>query len=158
MNRYREKDDAGRKLMKNDFGKAYIMYFTPEDTNPVDFYLTATTQTEKTYVGDVKAYIDEEQPRTYTKFIINGKDYGYMIDLNKLREIKKIALNEKRIPILIVYFKDCTVIWNLIAIPWENRSEWRWVNKDGLNYGKEKEWELVTYLYKDEAVYVKPTE
>ena len=156
-NEYRKKDNKGREKMVSEFGKAYIMYFTPEQTNPVDFYLTARTHSEKTYVGDVKAYIDTEHPREYSKFIKNEKDYGYMIDLNKLREIKKIAMNQGRTPILLAYFTDFTIIWNLNNMPWETRCEWRYVNKDGCHYGEEKEWELMTYLYKKEAVYAKPT-
>lgn len=101
-------------------------------------------KTNIAYVGDVKSYTDREQFRSATKF------HNYQIDFNKLYHIKKEALNHKKVPLLIVFFSDMLVVWDLTDIPWENRGEWKRVTKQGGNYG-EKEWDYQTYLYLDEA-------
>lgn len=135
----------------------YIFDFTKEQKNPVDFWSTATTNSKKqTYVGDVKAYLDEEHPRTL--YGIPGKpDYpDYKINYQKLYNIKKRALNDKtgnRTPILVAVFPNQVAIWDLNKADWETSGTWDLVNKTGVDYGKEKVYEYVAHLqYKDALI------
>lgn len=152
MNEYREADERGRELAQKDFGGMYHIEWTTTDTCEVDLYATANTRHDRTYVGDVKAYIDEAHPRRFDKFP------NYMIDYQKLRHITDIAIAEDRIPVLIVYFEECVVVWNLFKSDWENNTEMRWVNKDGQHYGEKKEFQKMAYLNKSEAVYYRMRE
>lgn len=148
MSGYEKCESIGRKAVIDLFGKYYNFSFTEDPYNRVDFYATGHTLNMPEYVGDVKYYVLE---RSFHKFS------NYMIDYEKLKEIVDRATKEGRVPILICFFTDYTVVWNLKDIPFKSRAEWRWVNKDGQNYGTEKEWSYMTYLYENEAVWIKKT-
>ena len=117
--------------------------WTTGKTNPVDLWMTASTiKKYQTYVGDVKSYLDPEHPRDLFQYP------DYMVDYEKLRQIKKRALNDKqnhRTPILIAVFPTYIAIWDLNKVSWEGTAEWRLVNQKGVDYGK-KEWELMAFL------------
>lgn len=144
--KFKKKEDEGRATVECILHLYYHMDFTKPSYDRVDIYLTAITDTGRTYVGDIKSYLDPQHPRYLYKYP------DYMIDYDKLKEIKKIALNENRIPILIVVFTDYLAVWDLNKANWEDTAEWRLTNKTGVDYG-EKEWDLMAHLNPNEIVY-----
>lgn len=158
MTNYRKADELGRTRFNNDFGTWYITAGTENDFDKIDLYATARTDHSRTYAIEIKNYENYEHPRAYAKFTWDGKDHGYMLDYEKVDNLRRTALIEGRIPIIYARFSDYTIVWDITNIPYKERKKMMKVNKDGLNYGKENEKSLVTYLYKDEAKYVKPTE
>ena len=156
-NDYRKADELGRTRFAQDFGTWYITAGTEDDFNKIDLFATARTNHDRTYAIEVKNYENDEHPRAYSKFTWNGKDYGYMIDYEKVEYLVRVANIEGRIPIIYARFSDWTIVWDLRKINWKDRKRWMKVNKDGQHYGQEKEEAPVTYLYKDEAAYVKQT-
>jgi len=151
MTKAQEKEITGRNHFINDFAGQYFMDFTQNEFNKADVNLTAVTDTGRTYLGEIKCYDDPDHPRPFSKY----KDY--QIDYDKIDYLVKTAQSQGRIPILYARFEDITLVWNLTNIPYKERRKWVKTNKKGVDYG-EKEYSWQTYLYKDEAVYVKPTE
>lgn len=156
-NIYRQADELGRVRFAQDFGTWYITAGTKDDYDKIDVYATARTDHSRTYAIEIKNYENDEHPRAYEKFTWNGIDHGYMIDYEKPRNLCEVAEAEGRIPIIYARFSDWTIVWDLRTVPWRERKRLMKVNKDGQNYGKEKEEALVTYLYIDEAVWKKRT-
>lgn len=157
-NNFRKADQLGRVRFAQDFGTWYITAGTEDVFDKIDVYATAKTDTSRTYAIEIKNYENDEHPRAYEKFSWNGEDHGYMLDYSKVENLCKVAEVEERIPIIYARFSDWTIVWDLRRIPWKDRVRVMKVNKDGQNYGKEKEESPVTYLYKDEAVFTKPTD
>lgn len=153
MTEYRKADLAGRFIVENYFGDWYYFDFTKDDTDRVDFYATAKTHTDITYVGDIKAYVNPKHPRSYDKYNTENEDNGFMLDYDKLEAICNKAKDGRR-PILICLFEDYYIVWNLNKCNWESTRQMRWVNKDGQDYGREKEQKEQAYLYKKDAVLV----
>ena len=139
IDKIEQKETEGRSATEETLRPWYIMAFTKGKSDRLDIYLTAITDSGKTYCGDIKAYLDPYHPRPIDKYPT------YMADYDKLRVIKKTALNEGRIPILIAVTPDYLYIWNLFESNWERTCEWRKVNKTAIHYG-EKEWELMAHL------------
>lgn len=158
MSEHRKKDIRGRKHFMEDFGNMFQYYCTPDDMDKIDMYLTATTNTGRTYCVEVKNYEDPKYPRPYSKFItVDGIDKGYQIDLDKLEHLFDTAEKEGRTPIVYARFPDITLVWDISKIDFESRARWVLTNKDGQNYG-EKEYSWQSYLYKCEAVWKKQTQ
>lgn len=145
---YQDCENAGRKLFEEDFGDVYTITYTSGIFDRTDFTATATTDPTRTYVGDIKAYTDPLHPRPYTKFP------NYQIDYDKLEEIESRARDTSALPLLVVYFSDCLMIWRLDEFNWREGADYRWVNKDGRRYGMEKEWRLQAFLDESQAKYV----
>lgn len=158
MTNYRRADLLGRKHFGEDFGNLYITAGTEGDFDESDIFATASTDPTRTYCIEIKNYEDPLFPRPYSKFTYNGIDYGYQIDFKKIAALLALWKNTGRIPIIYARFQDMTYVWDLRFIDVESRAKWKWVNKDGQNYGKEKEYALQTYLYANEAVWSKPTQ
>lgn len=137
-------ENKGRDLAVNNLPYMHFT-FTTGKYDRVDFF----SETEKgKYVGDIKSYTDPQHERRSDKFP------DYQIDHNKLFSIKREALNNDRTPLLIVFFSDKMVIWDLNEVDWETRFKWVRCNKKGGNYG-EKDWDGQTYLHISEAKVVK---
>lgn len=149
--KYLEAENKGRKMFQEDFGHIFYIEYTTGRCDSVDLYMTAATDPSRTYVGEIKAYLNPQHPRPYTKF----KDY--MIDYDKLRHIKKIGLNENRTPVLISYFSDYCLVWDLNSTKWESTGTWELVNCKGVEYGT-KEYEFMAHLTIEDAIYKKPME
>lgn len=149
MNRYRKADERGRQHFIDDFGDRYIIQPTEGDYDRIDLYATARTDINKTYSIEVKSYDNPNHPRPYEK-------YGnYMIDYDKVDNLYTTSMSEGRIPIIYARFEDMTIVWDITDIPYKERKEKKKVNKDGQHYGKFYEYADVTYLYKEEAKYIK---
>lgn len=151
MTKHQEAEQRGRERFLNDFGHIYTIVFSTDEYERFDFKATAETIARViTYVGEIKNI-----NRDYSKFIKDGKDGGFLIDYSKVKAVVEEAEKENRIPVLVVYFNDYRIIWNLSKVMdrCENEKEERMVNKDGQHYG-EKELSTVTYVYKEDAVSV----
>ena len=148
MDGYQQAEQRGRNKTSQRFGQRLQIVYTVDRHNPIDFYATGITleYSGVTYVVEIKNYDDPEHPRPFTKFS------NYMIDWSKLSTLKAEAKGKGRRPLLIVYFDDWTIIWDITDIDIDSRREWRYVNKDGQNYGK-KEWTYVTYLYQEDILW-----
>lgn len=142
------KEKQGRDATEAALRLWYLMEFTTGKTDRLDIYLTALTDEEKTYCGDIKAFLDPKHPRDIDKYPT------FMVDSDKLRVIKKTALNEGRIPILIAIDTSNIYVWNLSDSNWERTCEWRKVNRSAIHYG-EKEWELMAHLFLKDAHKIK---
>lgn len=143
-------EKLGVNYFLNDFGKKYKVERTRKGCY-WDLEATALTDTGKTYLIEIKAYVDLEHPRPYTKY------NGYQIDWEKIKHVMEQAYKQNRIPILYVAFSDCHIVWDLSKIGLEElkkRVKRKKVNKQGLNYGKYFEYTEQTYLYKSEATWV----
>lgn len=90
----------------------------------------------------------------------------YQIDYLKLYNIKKRAQNKsyetkKNVtPLLMVFFSDKAVVWDLNKTKWEDSWEWKWGDKGHGKYGEanNKEWDLQAHLKINDAIYVKEYE
>ena len=142
--RISEKERIGRARFENDFGKSLHIEFSGLKER-YDAKATGITKGD-TFVVEIKVI-----GRPYTKYNKDGKDKGFLIDYDKLDAIEKVAIAEGRIPWVVVYFTDFAIVWNLFKINWREREEMEEVNKEGINYGKEKERSRVTYLYEGEG-------
>lgn len=164
MNAYRKADLQGRQHFAEDFGHYYITAGTENDTDRTDVYATARTNPNKIYTIEIKSYDNKEHPRAYTKFIYKEKgeeeykDHGYQVDYDKIDYLYNTWLTEGRIPILYARFSDYTLVWDIRDIDYKGRQKTKLVNKDGQNYGKEKEYANQTYLYFEEAKVKKLTQ
>ena len=146
----------GREHFKEDLGKWYIMAFSKKKSSREDGWMTARTDYNRTYICEIKNYEDPENPRPYTKYVKHGVDYGYQIDYDKIDYLVTKGMETNRIPILYARFDDMTYVWDLTYIPYEERKKLKKTNKHGYAYG-EKETSWQTYLYRDEAIWSKPT-
>lgn len=152
MSIYREADELGRKRFNDDYGRYYITAGTADYFDKIDMYLTAITNTGRTYAVEIKNYEDEQHPRPY------GKYDDYQVDYDKIDNLVLTAKAQGRIPILYARFSDITVTWDLTDIPYRQRQRMRYVNQDGQAYGQKKERKLQTWLYKEEAKIIKQTQ
>lgn len=139
---YQIDENEGRSRIVRDFSEKYDIEFTKGKFCRYDFTATDKINPSWVYLGDVKCYHKNSRP--YAKY----KDY--QIDYDKLESICKAAAEKGAVPVLIVYFTDITVYWELDKIDWKSTKEWVTVNKDGQNYG-EKERSLQVHLKKEDA-------
>lgn len=142
----------GRQRTERVLSPKLLIDFTRGEHDVVDFFATALTCTASTFVGEIKDLLEKGYERSLRKY------ENYMIDWAKINLMREIARNDGRRAILIVFFTDYTVIWDVTDMDVDSRRKWRWVNKDGQNYGKRKEWQLMTFLYENEAIWIKRTE
>lgn len=156
MDKIDNKEEMGRKHFKEDMGKWYHIEFSNNKSSREDGWMTARTDGSRTYIVEIKNYEDPEHPRPYSKFVRRGVDYGYQIDYDKIDYLVTTALKDDRTPILYARFDDYTYVWDLTYIPYDERKKLKNTNKHGYAYGeKEPSWQ--TYLYREEAVWSKPT-
>lgn len=156
-----ETEKIGRTLFLEEFGKHLNhVQFTEGYYDTTDLYCVMMDSDNMNHniVADIKAYRDTEHPRPYAKVTPSGYKYdNYMIDLKKIMDIvikSKEKVNGEAM--LFVFFSDRTLVWNFTDEYWRKiaqRSEPRLVNYDGRNYGQSKEWAMMTYLKREEAVY-----
>lgn len=158
MNSYTNAENIGRTLFTTTFGEHLHHYkFAEEQYSTTDFFAAFIDKDyfEAKTIGDIKAYRNSEHPRSY--YGTSERRYNdYMIDLSKLMEITKKARNQDKYhhPILVVFFADRTVIWDLDKFDWKKDIRLEYANKDGMNYGT-KEWDWFCHIKKEDAVYDK---
>lgn len=150
MTIYRTKDLAGRNAFNQDFPNLFYTAGTEDDFDPIDMFLTAITNPNRIYSVEVKIV-----GREYAKFIWRGKDYGFQIDAKKIDALWDKWLTEGRIPILYIKFNDYTIVWDIRDIDYKSRERIVETNDDGQHYGRSKSPSMQTYLFKDEAAWIK---
>ena len=129
--KYEMTEQRGRTKAKQRFGYREQFNFT-DLTSPIDFFATGITLSNsgETSVGEIKNYDDPEHPR-------NFYDYDdYMIDWLKLAKLRAIAKANNSRALLVVFFNDYTIVWDITDIDIDSRREMRKVNKDGQHYGE----------------------
>lgn len=142
-----EKENIGRTLLKKVFKTdRYSIYFADYQNEEVDFIMF--TFDNKIYAGDIKAYRDNNHPRPHNKF----KDY--QVDYKKLVAITNKARSINAIPLLVVFFTDQLMIWNLDAVDWQSTKKDVATNAKGGNYGQYKTIEPQAFLNLEQAYYV----
>lgn len=159
MTKHRKADLQGRMHFDQDFPNYFIVEDTEDDYNVIDRFLTARTPSAPTYALEIKDETNNGHYRPYSKFTFNGKDYGFQVDLAKVEGVVEYCNQEGqgRRPLLYVRFGDITLVWKLDEVPYNDRKRQVWTNKNGMNYGAEKELTWQTYLYRKEAKWEKPT-
>lgn len=150
------KEDKGRELFYFAFKDDYRMDFTEDKNCPYDATSTGKTNGDM-WLVEIKCYIGGEYARPYNK--INprtGKPYpNYQIDYEKLVKVSDLAHQRNHIPILVVFFTDRMLIWNLDKVDWQSTyTEGVWCNDYGYDYGKSKSNKTPqAYLYNKDAVF-----
>lgn len=143
--RFSKAEEEGRKRFYEDFNKANDITFTEAAYCPVDAVSVAKKGGHKCVV-ELKCYCDPAHPRNHDKF------QDYQIDFGKCFNVVKAAEQENAEPLLVVYFSDKRVIWNLNKSDWKDRGDWVWTNENGQEYGKYGKWTYQTHLLISEAV------
>ena len=129
----------------------YTYDYTQDPYCPYDFTSTATTNPDRTYVGEIKYYIEDKSSEYYRP---HDKFKDYQIDYDKLKKVETEALARNGVPVLVVFFSDSTYVWNLTEDKeWEDNKRWVWTNAEGVNYGR-KTLSLQSYLNFNKAIYV----
>lgn len=158
MNSYTNAENIGRTLFTQTFGEHLFHHsFSEEQYSTTDFHavFVKPDETAGDCIGEIKAYRNSKHPRTY--YGTGTRKYDdYMIDLAKLMEITKKSKNQPiyHHPLLVVFFGDRTVIWDLDKFDWRKDIRLEYANKNGMNYG-EKEWDWFCHIKKEDAVYDK---
>lgn len=150
---------VGREYYMLDFSSDMKIEFTPNDFERYDF--DAVDDNSKKYVGEIKCYHKPEHPRPYSKFTKDDKDYGYQIDWSKIFEVWDEARDKEATPLLVAYFSDYLIVWDLNKVgikELQRRNKLIGTNDKGYRYGYSATKTLQTYLYKDEAIIVRPNE
>lgn len=138
------KEDIGRIKTFNLFSGNTSMTFTENQFCPYDFTMTGNTK-GKMYLGEIKAYTDKNNIRPYSKFP------NYQIDYSKLEKVEETAKSLNHIPILVVHFSDCTIVWRLDKVDWKSTSKSVLTNDKGYSYGTSKTITKQAFLYKEDG-------
>lgn len=132
----KEHEKIGRDLLRNVFSNhdKYRIYFADYEKDEVDFILFTQVGVK---AGDIKCYRNKDYIRYHNHLVHNGKtirNYSdYELDADKLEKIE-IAANEiNAIPILVVFFADQLMIWDLTKTNWRDTVYLREGNKIGSN-------------------------
>lgn len=124
----------------------YLIFFAKDDYSRTDGFIISADCKER-YTIETKWYGDEGNKRYSDKF------KNYMIDYSKLDELTKKSVEYESTPLLICFFSNELVVWDISRCNWQSTGERRLVNKEGLHYGKEKELAFMAYLNLSDAVY-----
>ena len=152
-------ENVGRNLIRRLYGNTdkYRLYFSDYQFDEVDFILI-NIQNGNTYVGDVKQYHANTVTRNHNYLLNNGiieRTYpNYEIDYEKLEQIKERSkMIEGSTPILVVFFADCVMVWDLNISSWEKTKH----NRKGNKYSSDQTQKEITpkaNLYFKDAIYI----
>lgn len=151
-------ENVGRNLIRRLYSNTdkYRLYFADYQFDEVDFILM-NIQNGNTYVGDVKQYHSNNVTRNHN-YLNNGieeKYYpDYEIDYEKLKQIKERSkLIKGSTPILVAFFADCVMVWDLNISKWEETKH----NRKGNKYSSDQTLKEITpkaTLYFKDAIYI----
>lgn len=142
-----EKEKTQRKKIKElTLFSEYIAIFSTDEYDRVDGYLVNFFN-GKRYEIETKWYSDEHHRRNSDKFS------NYQIDYDKLDNLEKKAKEKNSTPLLMVFFSNELVVWNINRCDWKSTKKTVKVNKIGGRYGAEKEETEQVYLLLDDAIY-----
>ena len=124
-----------------------IIVFTQDDYDGVDFFMTAFTNSlATTSVGEIKTI-----HRNYTKY------ENFQIDYKKLKNLQDTAKLDNRIPYLVCFFDDYTIVWDITNINLEERKYNRYCTSTTANYEKGKREKEEVWLTKEESIWCTTT-
>jgi hypothetical protein len=142
-----EKERTQRKKIKQlTLHSDYIAIFSNEKYDRQDGRLINYFN-GKRYELETKWYGDEKNKRNSDKYS------NYQIDLEKLIYLEKKAKENNSTPLLMVFFSNELVVWDINKCDWKSTKKTVKVNKIGGKYGKEKEESQQVYLMLSDAVY-----
>lgn len=142
VDEYNKCEDIGREKFKSMFNNYYLMEFDERKYGEYDVLATGKTKDEPTYVIEIKNYV---YPRNSDKFA------DYQLDWRKLYYLEKAAMERGSTPILIVFFTDRCVAWDISKINWKPRVRVMNCNDKGVSYGESKSASKETWLYINEG-------
>lgn len=142
VDEFRKCEDIGRERFKSMFSKFYRYEFDSRKYGEYDVLATGKTLSEPTYVIEIKNY---NYPRRSDKFA------DYQLDWRKLYYLEKAAMERNSIPILIAFFTDKCVVWDISKIDWKSRERNVNCNDKGVSYGETKSASKETWLYINEG-------
>lgn len=150
-------EGVGRELLRNLFNNTdkYRIYFADYIYDEVDFIMFGTAEV---FAGDIKAYRGSKCIRKHNerynveKGKIDRKYNDYELDASKLQFIEDRAKRINGTPLLVVFFADCVMIWNLHKTNWRDTVYLKEGNKQGSNQ-EEKELTEKAKLYFKDAIY-----
>ena len=147
MNNFDEAENLGRGKFERLCSAGImsgerIVDFT---TDPYCFYDFAMTSKTGTSIGEIK-----NLDRPYTKYP------NFQIDLPKLRRLLEEANRQNCTPLLVVFFSDCTLVWDISTLEdeIEDRAKKVWcttTTADNYNRGTKEKTE--TFLYSNETLW-----
>lgn len=142
-----EKENIQRKKIKQlTLHSDYIAIFSNEKYDRQDGRLINYFD-GKRYELETKWYGDENNKRNSDKYS------NYQIDFEKLIYLEKKSQENNSTPLLMVFFSNELVIWNINKCDWKSTQKKIKTNKYGGKYGAEKEESIQVYLYLDDAIY-----
>lgn len=124
-------------------GKKTI-HFTTGAFDTYDFDMTATTRED----NDVLSYGEiKTVHRDYVKFP------NFQIDYKKLKALQDLSKQDGRIPYLVCFFEDYTIVWDITDINLEERKYNQFCTSTMAEYTKGKREKEEVWLTIDEAIY-----
>lgn len=121
--------------------------FTADDYDGVDFFMTAFTDSIMTAsVGEIKTI-----HRNYTKYD------NFQIDYKKLKNLQDVVKIDNRIPYLVCFFDDYTIVWDITDINLEERRYNQYCTSTTADYEKGKREKEEVWLTKEESIWFTST-
>lgn len=145
-----EKEKIQRKKIK-DLAELteYIPFFPKDDFSRTDGYFIHIFTDEK-YTFESKWYGDVKYPRYSNKYP------NYQIDYDKLSALETRSNEENSTPLLICFFSNELVVWDINKCKWKDTKRTVYTNKIGGAYGKYKEYSNQAFLNFEDAIYRNP--
>lgn len=142
-----EKEKTQRKKIKElTLFSDYIAIFPSDDYSRTDGYFIEFF-TDERYTFESKWYGDVNNIRYSNKYP------NFQIDYDKLAALEAKSKEENSKPLLICFFSNELVVWNINKCDWKSTKRKVYTNKNGGNYGKYKEWSDQAYLKLEDAIY-----
>lgn len=145
-----EKEKIQRKKIKDLAEQTeYITFFPKDDFSRTDGYFIQIF-TDERYSFESKWYGDANHPRYSNKF------NNYQIDYDKLVALEAKSKEENSKPLLMCFFSNELVVWNIDKCDWKSTKKSVLTNKIGGAYGKYKEYSNQAFLNLEDAIYRNP--
>lgn len=145
-----EKEKTQRKKIKELTQLTdYIPVFPDDDFSRTDGYIV-NFFTDERYSFESKWYGDINHPRYSDKFS------NYQIDYDKLVALEAKSKEENSKPLLICFFSNELVVWDINKCNWKDTKRTVYTNKIGGAYGQQKEYSDQAYLLLNDAIYRNP--
>ena len=142
-----DKEKTQRKKIKDlTFLTDYISIFPDDDYSRTDGYIV-NFFTDDRFTFESKWYGDINHPRYSDKFS------NYQIDYDKLSALEAKSKEENSKPLLICFFSNELVVWDINKCKWKDTKRTVYTNKIGGAYGQQKEYSDQAYLLLSDAIY-----
>ena len=125
--------------MKDILSGKKTIHYTEDPFEVYDFDMTASTALS---YGEIKTV-----HRDYTKFP------NFQIDYKKLKSLQSLAKQDGRIPYLVCFFDDYTIVWDISGIDLEERMYTTFCTSTTADYTKGKREKEEVWLTIEEAIW-----